>query len=64
MKRKVLIKYLLLQGCILQREGKNHSIYINSLINKTSAVPRHNEINTYTAKSICQDLEIPVINLK
>jgi predicted RNA binding protein YcfA (HicA-like mRNA interferase family) len=64
MKRKELISYLLLYGCFLEREGKNHSVYYNPNSNRSSTVPRHSEINTYTARGICRDLEIPIINIK
>jgi predicted RNA binding protein YcfA (HicA-like mRNA interferase family) len=44
MKRKDLIKYLEKNGCKLLREGGNHTIYINSVTQKVSAIPRHREI--------------------
>jgi mRNA interferase HicA len=59
MKRKELIKYLATNGCILIREGKKHSVYLNGLRNKVSTVPRHAEINDFLARKICRDLEIP-----
>lgn len=60
MKRKELIKHLERYNCYLVREGARHSIYVNkSGIPVT--VPRHPDINDYTAKSICKALEIPVI---
>jgi mRNA interferase HicA len=64
MKRKELISYLILHGCFLEREGKRHSVYYNSASNKSSTIPRHKEINTFTARGICKDLEIPVIKIK
>ncbi|MBM2816772.1 MAG: hypothetical protein HW421_3534 [Ignavibacteria bacterium] len=64
MKRKELIKWLVLNNCILEREGNKHSIYYNSTSNKSASVPRHSEINTFTARGICKDLEIPVIEIK
>jgi len=59
MKRKALIKYLERNGCILLREGGNHSIYLNKARMKISTVPRHKEIYDFLAKKICKDLEIP-----
>jgi mRNA interferase HicA len=44
MKRNRLIKHLINNGCIWEREGSNHTIYFNPNINKLSAVPRHKEI--------------------
>lgn len=59
MKLRDLITHLNKQGCLLLREGGNHSIYYNPAKSKTSAVPRHKEINDFLAKKICKDLEIP-----
>jgi len=58
MKRKDLIRYLLKQGCIFVREGARHSVFFNSLVKKSSTVPRHNEIDDFLAKKICRDLGI------
>ncbi len=60
MKRKDLIKHLLRHGCIFIREGANHSVFFNPLLNRTSTVPRHAEINDWLAKKICKDLGIVV----
>lgn len=64
MKRRELIKWLLIHGCILEREGKKHTLYYNPETNQSSTVPRHIEINTFTAKGICESLNIPVIKSK
>jgi mRNA interferase HicA len=64
MKRKALINFLIMNGCILEREGNRHTVFYNPVSNKSSSVPRHNEINTFTARGICKDLEIPVISIK
>jgi len=45
-KRKDLIKYLLKYGCVLEREGKKHSLFYNPDTGKSVTVPRHSEINT------------------
>ena len=58
MKRRALVQHLEQQGCELLREGANHSIFVNRLIRKSSAVPRHTELNEYLAKKICKDLGI------
>ncbi|MFI3220038.1 MAG: type II toxin-antitoxin system HicA family toxin [Methylococcales bacterium] len=58
MKRSELIRYLNAQGCELLREGGRHSWWHNSLQNKRSAVPRHNEISDILANKICKDLGI------
>jgi mRNA interferase HicA len=58
-KRRLLVHHLEQHGCELLREGASHSIYVNRAVGKTSAVPRHTEINDYLARKICRDLGIP-----
>ena len=48
MKRKEFVKHLNNNGCLLKREGGNHSVYLNISNNKISAGPRHNEINDFS----------------
>lgn len=59
MKRRSLVRHLEDHGCELLREGGRHSIYINRTMRRTSAVPRHAEINDGLARKICRDLGIP-----
>jgi predicted RNA binding protein YcfA (HicA-like mRNA interferase family) len=59
-KRRALVRHLEEHGCELLREGANHSIFVNRVARKTSAVPRHTEINEELAKKICRDLAVPV----
>lgn len=61
MKRKDLIYYLNKNGCFLVREGANHSVFYNKETKRTSAVPRHNEVDNFLAKKICKDLGIESI---
>jgi len=63
MKRRELIRYLETNGCVLLREGKKHSVYLNKIPRKVSTVPRHKEISNFLAQKICRDLEIPLIKL-
>jgi predicted RNA binding protein YcfA (HicA-like mRNA interferase family) len=58
-KRTDLLRFLQAHGCELLREGGSHSVYVNRSARKSTAVPRHREINDYLAKKICKDLEIP-----
>jgi mRNA interferase HicA len=58
MKRKQFLVLLRKKGCILHREGGNHSVFINLNKKKASTVPRHNEINGNLVRKICKDLEI------
>ena len=59
MKLRDLIRHLQRNGCELLREGGNHSVYVNRSTQKSTAVPRHREVNDFLARKICQDLEIP-----
>ena len=59
MKRRDLIGHLERHGCEMLREGGNHTVYVNRARRKTTAVPRHREVNEFLARKICQDLEIP-----
>ena len=53
MKRADLIRHLERQGCEFHREGSNHTIYINRNARRSSAVPRHREVNDFLARKIC-----------
>jgi predicted RNA binding protein YcfA (HicA-like mRNA interferase family) len=64
MKRKELIKHLIKSGCVLEREGKKHTLFYNHRNGQSATVPRHTEVNTFTAKGICKDLGIEVIRIK
>lgn len=64
MKRRDFIEYLKRQGCLLYREGAKHSVFINKKNNKTSTIPRHNEVDNFLAIKICRDLDIGKIKKK
>jgi predicted RNA binding protein YcfA (HicA-like mRNA interferase family) len=59
MKLRDLLTHLHDHGCEFLREGGNHSVYVNRRARKSSAVPRHREINDFLVNKICKDLEIP-----
>ncbi len=61
MKRKLLLKYLQSNGCVMVREGTRHSLFINPDNDKTAAVLRHLDINDYLAREICKELGIPKV---
>ena len=44
--------------CELDREGGNHTIYINPSTGAKSAVPRHGEIGPGMVRKICGELGI------
>jgi hypothetical protein len=56
MKRSELLQKLKRQGAVLVRHGAKHDVYIQPGTGKESAVPRHDEINEYTAKAILKKL--------
>jgi mRNA interferase HicA len=58
MKRRELVRHLQAEGCVLLREGKRHSVYLNKQQNKVSTIPRHSEINDFLTRKICLDLKI------
>lgn len=64
MKRKELVKHLTETGCVLEREGRKHAVFYNPITNRSATVPRHREINTFTARAVCRDLGIPIIAIK
>jgi predicted RNA binding protein YcfA (HicA-like mRNA interferase family) len=59
MKRHDLVRHLEAHGCRLLRQGGRHSLYVNLANNRTSAVPRHREINEFLVRKICRDLGVP-----
>ena len=61
MKRGDFVRYLNAKGCVLLRQGGNHSIYQNSKNKKQSAVGRHKELSDLLCKKICRQLDIPEI---
>ena len=58
MKRRDLIRHLEKHGCEKLREGGKHTIYVNRAVRKSSAIPRHRDINEFLAQKICRDLEV------
>lgn len=58
MKRDDLLRHLRKFGCVLLREGGKHSVYVNRAAQKSTAIPRHREINDFLAKKICRDLDV------
>ena len=39
--------------------GSPHSVWVNPANLRQASVPRHREVNDYTARSICRQLGIP-----
>ncbi len=59
MKRRHLLRHLARHGCVLLREGRSHTVYVNRAARKATTIPRHNEINQSLARKICKDLHVP-----
>jgi predicted RNA binding protein YcfA (HicA-like mRNA interferase family) len=56
MKKTELIQRLNQQGAVLLRRGGKHDVYVQPKTNKEATVPRHTEINEFTAKAILKKL--------
>ncbi len=61
MKRRKLTKHLERHGCVIIREGGNHTIFENPSNGNKAPVPRHTEIDNKLARKICQQLDVPLI---
>jgi len=59
MSRQTLLRHLRRHGCSLLREGGGHSVWINPANGRQASVPRHRDVNDYTARGICRQLGIP-----
>ena len=59
MKRGDLIRHLRENGCVFNREGGRHSVWVNPNNRGSEAVPRHQNIGSVIARSICRGLGIP-----
>ncbi|NVO88937.1 type II toxin-antitoxin system HicA family toxin [Lactobacillus rhamnosus] len=55
-KRRDLLKDLKKQGIQVDEHGGRHAKLINPLNNQTAPLPRHTEIDNYTAKEIKKQL--------
>ncbi len=47
MKRRDLVRHLERNGCQQLREGCAHTVFVNRAAQKSTTIPRHNEINKY-----------------
>ncbi len=59
MSRQDLLRHLRAHGCRLLREGRSHSVWINPANERQASIPRHRDVNDYTAKGICRQLGVP-----
>jgi hypothetical protein len=56
MKREKLLERIFKAGAVFVRHGKKHDIYENPRTHEYSQIPRHSDINEYTAKDIIKKL--------
>jgi len=61
MKRRDLLRHLEMHGCVFEREGAEHTVYVNPFKRKVTAIPRHRELDHRLCRRICKDLDIPRI---
>ena len=59
MKRRDLVRHLLSHGCRQVRDGASHAWWTDATGTRFTAVPRHREVKTGTARGICRDLGVP-----
>jgi hypothetical protein len=59
MKRRDLEKHLRQHACSLLRHGADHDYWRNAKTGAIDMIPRHRELNNYTADGICKGLGVP-----
>lgn len=59
MKRRELLRHLQPHGCLIEREGGKHSLWLNPSTGAVEAVPRHTEIGEHLSRKICAKLSVP-----
>ena len=62
MKRIDLERHLREEGCVLDREGGGHSIWLNPSLRKIASVPRHREIKEGTVRAFANSWKSAVLN--
>ena len=56
MKRELLLQKAHKYGAVFVRHGKKHDIYENPRTHKYTQIPRHPDVNEYTARDILNKL--------
>lgn len=59
MKRRDLLARLRDEGCVLVRTVGRHDFWRNVITGESQPVPRHREINEFTARDIIRKLSAP-----
>jgi len=55
-KKEKLLEKIRAAGAIFVRNGRKHDIYENPRTHEYAQIPRHSDINEYTAKDILKKL--------
>jgi len=55
-KKETLLKKVNETGAVFVRHGKKHDIYENPRTHEYTQIPRHSDINEYTARGIIKKL--------
>ncbi|MEO8198674.1 MAG: type II toxin-antitoxin system HicA family toxin [Thermoanaerobaculia bacterium] len=58
MKRAAFLRELAQQGCLLQRHGGRHDLYLNPKNGRKAPVPRHGEIKESLCRVIRKQLDL------
>lgn len=58
MKRSAFLRELAQKGCVLQRHGGRHDLYLNPANGKKAPVPRHGELRDSLCRLIRKQLGI------
>jgi len=56
MKRDKLLEKIREAGAVFVRHGKKHDIYENPRTHEFTQVPRHSDVNEYTAKDVIKKM--------
>ena len=59
MKRLAFVQHIQAHGCVILREGANHTALFNPANRKQTTLGRHREIDNLMARIICRQLGIP-----
>lgn len=57
-----MLRILRAEACVLDRSDGPHDVYRNIITGKCAPVPRHREINEFTARAIIKRLSSPEPN--
>jgi hypothetical protein len=56
--RREFIREIVRKGCVLERHGRKHDLYLNPRTGRKAPVPRHNELKDTLCEGIRKQLGI------